>query len=181
MAVIQVGFDPSIDPNERGYTPPPEGVYQLEIEEVTAREPKAAGKHGQLQVKATIIGSFNNENINKKVTDWISMSPKSTPYFLIPLLNATGVNYESYEDAVSFDTDELIGTVYQADCSHDTYNDKVRDRWGNYEVSTFAGEPAQPAPQAQQARPGPRPAPQAVQQPGQGAPPPRTADRRRVG
>jgi hypothetical protein len=203
MAVIQVQYDPNVDPNQKPsggeFAPTPKGRHHLQLSDAVHQPAKPGKDHAQLQMQYTVVQSADQSAIGKSRKMWLSFSPKSTPYFLIPMLQAAGVNFELVKvptaqgmvDAVSFDTDELEGAVVEATCKHHVVagndgNIKTYEDWGDFAVSNLnprlaapqAAAPQAAAPAAQPVAQGfrPQPAAQAAQgmpQPQQGQVPPR--------
>lgn len=167
MPVIDVGYDPSVNPSAEGargtYTPIPEGIYHLKALSAVMKPPKEAGKFPQIEVEMEIIHSETGKKLGAKFRNWFSCSPNATPYFLKPYLDAIGVQYETVNvagpggniAAYRFDTDHIVGAVVKAKCTHgEKQGGGVRENWGSFEPSEYdpanvkAPTPAAPAPQA---------------------------------
>jgi len=190
MAVIQYTFDPNAKPNEsRGdFTPTPEGVHDFKVVSAEMQAPKAGKEYGELAIKYEVVQSPDATAIGRSRTFWLKMTPKATPYFLTPFLQASGIQFQSGQiqtaaglvPAISFDTDHLVGAIIRGKCSHEQgQNDKTKvyETWSDFSVSPLnpllAGQAAAPAMQ-----PAPAQAasiPQAVQQVAQGFMPAPTA------
>ncbi len=201
MATIQFQFDENAQPNEGGprgsATPTPEGTHHIKILTVEEKAAREGGQYGALSFQYEVVQSDDATAIGK--TRWmrLSLSPKSTPYFLVPLIQAAGANMArgtvataaGPQAAGQFDAEELVGAVVIGKCKHRKDGTKVYEDWSDFAVSNLnprlAGSPAapamQPAPQAAPQQPAgfqPQPQaqvgfqPQAMPQP-QGQVPPR--------
>lgn len=81
----------------------PFGKYLGEIEKVTYKEPREAGKFAQLQVTYLVI---DGEHTGRKQSEWLSLSPKAA-FRLKRYFNRFGLGDTENFD-VDDDTDELL-------------------------------------------------------------------------
>lgn len=187
MATMKFTFDPNVDPNAKpqggDFAPTPEGTHDLKILSMQQEPPGAGKQWGSIATKYEVVGSADATAIGRSRTFWLQLSPKATPYFLIPFIKATGVVHTTGTEMTSagpiptieFDPDLVVGAVVKARCSHQQGNNgKVREDWSDFAVSELnpllagQGAPAmQPPPQQPAMQPyAPQSGPQGYAQPG---------------
>lgn len=174
MATIRFAFDPNAKPNEGGrgdYTPTPEGVHHIKVVSMEQQPPGPGKEWGSIAVKYEVVKSEDATAIGRSRTFWLQLSPKATPYFLIPFLQACGIALTTGQQmtaqgpipTVDCDIEHAVGAIVVAKCKHDVGNNgKTREDWSDFAVSDInpllAGAPSSPAMQ-----PAPQNIPQAVQ------------------
>lgn len=187
MAVIEIPIDTSIDTTTgagRGpYMPCPKGRHHIKLSGMELEPPRAGKQYPQLKFKYEVVQSADSTALGHKGTHWVTVTPKSTPYFVKPLLDAAGIPYQAKEVptaegpkvALSFDPDYAEGAVVEANCNHEQgQNGKTYEKWGDYAVSGLNPRLAQPsAPGPAVASAMPAPAAQAAMPAPAGSPPPR--------
>lgn len=187
MAVIEIPLDPSIDTSAgtgRGpYSPCPKGRHHIKLSGMELEPPRAGKEHPQLKFKYEVVQSADATALGHKGTHWVTVTAKSTPYFVKPLLDAAGIPYQAREVAtaegpkvaLSFDPDYAEGAVVEANCNHELgKNGKTYEKWGDYAVSPLnprLAAPAAPGP-AMGGMPAPQVPAQAQMPAPAGSPPP---------
>jgi hypothetical protein len=139
MAVIQ--FDNAPD---KGFTPPPEGVYDLEILNCEQKTSQAGNPQLELQTEVA-----SGELEGRKIRLWYSLTPQSA-WKLKKLLIATHTPHEILGDektgTVSFDSDDLIGAIFTVDCVAGEYQGKAKADYNNERPSKLMEGPPAAAP-----------------------------------
>ena len=121
----------------KGWQPLPDATYVLQI---TAVDPTKVSKKNnpQMMVEAQVA---EGDHTGKKVTLWYPLDGNAA-WRLRNLLEATGVDYEDTEldetddegkpiHGYSFDSDDLSGTTFLADCTQRTYEGKINNDFAN--------------------------------------------------
>lgn len=175
MAMMQFTFDPNAKPNDgpRGdYTPTPEGTHHIKVLGMEQLAPKPGKEHGSVAIKYEVVQSEDATAIGRSRTFWLQLSPSSTPYFLVPFVQACGVQVQQGQQmtpqgpqpSIAFDPDHCVGAIVMAKCKHQKGDKKVFEDWTDFAVSSLnpllAGQPNAPA---MQPAPAPQNIPQAVQ------------------
>lgn len=97
---------------DKGYSPLPEGSYDLEILSVEQKVSQAGNP--QLEINTEVAGG---EHEGRKVRLWYSLTPQSA-WKLKKLVVATHTPHEvvgsDRDGQISFDTDDLIGGIFVA-------------------------------------------------------------------
>jgi hypothetical protein len=136
MAVIQIQYDQEQMQNAATGAGPklPEGWYVVTCRNFEAKAAKEAGKYPQLELQMHIDDSFNKANLGKDRKCWMSMSPKATPWRLIPYLKAAGIPYQDQGNGViSFDDAMLVGSRVKCTIEHKPGEQGTREEWGGFE------------------------------------------------
>lgn len=147
MGVVNVGYSPEDMKTaaEGGFKNLPEGWYVARAIEKKHEAAKKEGSYPNFLVKVEILQSFNGENVGKKRWRRFNLSPKSTPYNLIPFLKAAGINYQDTGNGIVFDDDHVIGAVTKAEVKITKGDQRDFEDWDNDEPipGVSAAPPAQ--------------------------------------
>lgn len=153
--VLRVTVDPSVG-NEGGYTPCPEGRYELEVVDYKVDQSNNT-KTQRLNLKCEVKDGPPGVKLGRTVYVPLWLSPKAA-WRVKEACSAAGISYEieevetatGLEETVVFEESEFLAKRFKASCKHEMYNDKPQERWNNLAplAATTSAPPAQPPAQA---------------------------------
>lgn len=147
---IKIAKDP--ESGNRDYTPCPEGVYDLEVEDVKIDTSKNENKTQRLSLKCKIVSG--PARVGNTCYVPLYLTPK-TVWRVEEACKAAGVEYALEEVAtatgmtenIELEETDFVGTLFRATCAHREYQGKPQEDWKKFVVSPLAAPvAAAPAP-----------------------------------
>jgi hypothetical protein len=148
-----IEFDKPTD--DGGFTPLPEGVYDIQV--LDGKQTTSKQQNPQIELQCEIA---HGEFTGRKFRLWYSLLPQAA-WKLRDMLDAIGVEYTEHDGKLRFDLDEVIGGFIRATATPGEYQGKPKNDWTKEEPSPLSNKAPAPA----DAAPAPAAAPAAAAKP----------------